>query len=481
MSERTENLKVNEVIKNLDVVDMSVDGFGIGRHRGRAVFIRNGVPGDSVELRVRSIKKGIPFGEIITFNQFSKSRVKHFCEHFIDCGGCKMQHISYDEQLQIKERWVKNALERIGKIDCTSLKPIIGSELTRYYRNKLEFTFSNRKWLTKSEMESEEMIQRNALGFHVPRHFDKILDIDRCYLQNEEINQIRNGLRELAIRENISFYDLKKHTGCLRNVVFRTTTTNDLMVIVQFAYVQQTELIKVMEYLSKGFKTITSLNYVINTKRNDTMTDQEVIHYSGESHITEVFDEIKFRISPKSFFQTNPGQALKLYRKVREIACLNGRELVYDLYTGTGSIAQFIASKCREVIGIEYVEEAVVDARENSKLNNIQNTVFYSGDMAEILNEDLVALHGAPEVVITDPPRAGMHEKVVRHLLHLEPKKIVYVSCNPATQARDIAILLPKYEVKQIQPIDMFPHTMHVENVILLELRKGISTNVQKI
>jgi 23S rRNA (uracil1939-C5)-methyltransferase len=416
-------------------------------------------------------KKNLGEGKILNLKKPSDYRVEAFCEHFGTCGGCKWQHMTYAAQLKFKQKSVSDALSRIAKIDVQGMLPIIASPEDRYYRNKLEFTFSNKRWLMDGEARPEQPVNMDALGFHIPGRFDKILDVHHCYLQADPSNAIRNSVDEFAKRNGYSYYDLKAHTGALRNLIIRTSSTGELMVIVVFAYATEEEITSLMNFVGDTFPQITSLLYILNKKKNDTIFDQEVIAFRGPEFIHEMMEGIKFRIGAKSFYQTNSEQAYKLYQITRDFAGLTGDELVYDLYTGAGTIANFIAGQVREVVGVEYVPSAIEDAKINSQINNITNTKFYAGDMKDVLMPEFIAEHGKPDVIITDPPRAGMHPDVVARLMEIQAPKIVYVSCNAATQARDLLVLKEKYDTMKIQPVDMFPHTQHVENVILLELR----------
>lgn len=470
--------KPNTILQNISVIDIAEEGKGVGKTDELVVFIEKAIPGDVVDVEVYRKKKNFAEAKIIELKKPSDFRTEAFCSHFGVCGGCKWQHMLYDAQLVYKQKSVTDALQRIAKLDLTGLvHPILPSEQTSYYRNKLEYTFSNKRWLTDGEVISEDL-ELNALGFHVPGRFDKILDIEHCYLQADPSNPIRNRVREYALLHNISFYDIKAHTGALRNLIIRTSSTRELMVTVVFAHTAQDDIDGLMAFIADGFPEITSLLYIVNQKMNDTIFDQEVITYSGRDYIYEAMPTnddgtgvIKFRIGPKSFYQTNSEQALRLYQIARDFARFSGDELVYDLYTGAGTIANFVAGQVKQVIGVEYVPQAIEDAKVNSAINNISNTKFFAGDMKDVLTPDFVAEHGKPDVIITDPPRAGMHPDVVNRLMEIEAEKIVYVSCNAATQARDLLVLKEKYEVLDIQPVDMFPHTQHVENVVLLRLR----------
>lgn len=463
-------------IENILITDIAEGGKGVGKTDELVLFVEKAVPGDVVSVELFKKKKNFAEAKVTELISPSEHRTEPFCPHFGVCGGCKWQHMTYDAQLQFKQKSVLDALERLGKVDVSESEGILPSYETRYYRNKLEFTFSNKRWLTDGDMAGEQTGDMNALGFHVPLRFDKILNIDVCYLQSSPSNEIRNALRDFALSENISFYDLRSHEGALRNLIIRTATTGELMVIVVFAYVTQEEVEKTMNYLKDLFPQITSLLYIINQKRNDTIFDQEINVFYGRDYIFEQMGDVAgapdltFKIGPKSFYQTNSLQAHQLYLITREFAGFKGDELVYDLYTGAGTIANFVARHVKQVIGVEYVPTAIEDAVINSGINNITNTKFYAGDMKDVLTPDFVVEHGKPDVIITDPPRAGMHADVVSRILEIEAPKIVYVSCNAATQARDIALLKEKYSVKRIRPVDMFPHTQHVENVVLLEL-----------
>jgi 23S rRNA (uracil1939-C5)-methyltransferase len=461
----------NKVVHNLRIERIAAEGKSVAHHEGKVVFVQNVAPGDLVDVKITRGKSTFMEGEVIHYHEYSKDRIEPFCAHFGTCGGCKWQHINYNLQKEYKRQQVVDQFTRIAKVDIPDVLPILASEKTQYYRNKLDFTFSNNRWLTREEINSGQQFERNALGFHIPKMFDKIIDVDHCYLQGNISNDVRNELRKFALLNGLTFYDLRNQVGLLRNLIIRTTSTGENMVIVQFGEDEPLGIQSVMNFLHEKFPEITSLLYIINQKKNETFHDLEVITFKGKAYIEEEMEGLKFRIGPKSFYQTNSEQAYELYKVAREFADLQGNEVVYDLYTGTGTIANFVAEKSKQVIGIEYVEEAVADAKLNSRINGIENTLFYAGDMKEMLNEVFMENHEKPDVVITDPPRAGMHEEVVRMLLKLASPKIVYISCNPATQARDIAILAEKYNVEKVQPVDMFPQTYHVENVVLLTLR----------
>lgn len=465
------------IIPNLSIIDIAEEGKGVGKADELVVFVDKAVPGDIVDVKIVKKKKNFAEAVIEQIVLPSDLRTDPFCQHFGTCGGCKWQHMGYDSQLKFKHKNVEAALQRLAKIDTTGMEPILGSAENKYYRNKLEYTFSNKRWLNKQDMAARpddlegpnEDLEMNALGFHVPLRFDKILDIQHCYLQAEPSNSIRNSVRTYALNNGMTFYDLRNHEGNLRNLIIRTSSTGEVMVVVVFAYVEQESVNGLMEFLKVNFPEITSLLYIINQKKNDTIFDQEVITYAGRDHIFEEMEGLKFKIGAKSFYQTNSAQAYELYKITKEFAGFKGDELVYDLYTGAGTIANFVASSVKHVVGIEYVPTAIEDAKFNAEFNKIANTTFFAGDMKDILTGDFINTHGKPDVVITDPPRAGMHADVVGRLLEMEAEKIVYVSCNAATQARDLALLKEKYAIVRIKPVDMFPHTQHVENVVLLE------------
>ncbi|MEB2776323.1 23S rRNA (uracil(1939)-C(5))-methyltransferase RlmD [Algoriphagus sp. D3-2-R+10] len=461
----------NKVITNLLIERIASEGKCLGHHEEKVVFVTGVAPGDVVDVRITKGKSSFMEGEPVNFHEYSKERIDPFCPHFGTCGGCKWQHINYDLQKTYKRQQVVDQFQRIAKVEMPEVMPTIGSEKTRYYRNKLDFTFSNKKWLTLEQIRSGEDFDRNALGFHIPKMFDKIIDVDHCYLQGSISNDVRNELRAFALANQLSFYDIRNQVGLLRNLIIRTTSTDQSMVIVQFGENDPEAIQKVMGHLNEKFPDITSLLYVINTKGNETFHDLELVTFAGKAYIEEEMEGLKFRIGPKSFYQTNSEQAYELYKVARDFADLQGNEVVYDLYTGTGTIANFVAKQAKQVIGIEYVAAAIEDAKLNSEINGLDNTLFYAGDMKDMLNEEFIANHAAPDLIITDPPRAGMDEKVVQMLLRLNAPKIVYVSCNPATQARDVALLSEKYKVDKVQPVDMFPQTYHVENVVLLTLK----------
>ena len=459
-------------LQNIEVIDIAEEGKGIGKSDDLVIFIDKAVPGDIVDVELVRRKKKFFEGRIQNLVRPSEHRTDPFCQHFGVCGGCKWQHLSYESQLQFKQKSVIDALQRLAKVDVSGIETILGSKASRYYRNKLEYTFSDKRWLTEGDMRSDEEMEMNALGYHIPGRFDKILDIEHCHLQADPSNDIRNKVREYALLKGFSFYNLRNHEGVLRNLIIRTSSIGELMIIVVFAYPQEEQISDMMEFIKGEFSGVTSLLYIINQKKNDTIFDQDIHVYAGPDHIFENMNGLKFKIGPKSFYQTNSEQAFELYKITKDFAGLKGDELIYDLYTGAGTIANFIAADAKHVIGIEYVPTAIEDAKINSEINNIHNTSFFAGDMKDILCRDFIASHGKPDVVITDPPRAGMHQDVVNCLLEIEAEKIVYVSCNAATQARDIALLKEKYTVARIRPVDMFPHTQHVENVVLLCLTR---------
>ena len=464
--------KVKPFIENVTITDIGAEGKAIARVEDVVVFTTHVIPGDVVDLQVTKKRTKYMEARVTRVVTESPDRVPAFCRHFEVCGGCKWQFLPYEKQLFYKQKQVADQLRRIGRIELPEITPILGSKKTTYYRNKLEFGFSNKRWLTQNEMGLEgDDINMNALGFHVPGMFDKIIDIDKCWLQAGPSNQIRNFVKKYADENRLEFFDRKIQAGLLRNIIVRTSTTGDVMLIVCFFREKTENREKLLAAIAAEFPMITSLMYVINGKGNDTITDQEIVVYKGKDHILEEMEGLKFKIGPKSFYQTNSEQAYELYKVAREFAGLKGDEIVYDLYTGTGTIANFVARNVKKVVGIEYVPEAIEDAQVNSELNGIENTSFFSGDMKKILTSGFIAQHGHPDVIITDPPRAGMDDDVVRTILEASPEKVVYVSCNPATQARDLALMDELYKVIRIQPVDMFPHTHHVENVVLLERR----------
>lgn len=460
------------LLESVTITDVASEGKAIAKVDGMAVFVPHAVPGDVVDIQLTRKKHNYAEGKVVRFVAYSPDRVEPFCEHFGTCGGCKWQMLPYNLQLKYKQKQVEDNLTHIGKVELPEISPILGAPKTTFYRNKLEFTFSNRRWLTEKEVENKELsINREALGFHIPQMFDKVLDIQRCWLQDDISNQIRNTIRRFCLQNNYEFFDLRNQKGLMRNLIIRTTSTGEVMLIVAFFNENKEKREKLLNFISDEFPQITSLLYVINEKANDTITDQKIVTWKGNDCIYEEMEGMKFKIGPKSFYQTNSEQAYNLYKIVREFAQLSGDELVYDLYTGTGTIANFLARSAKKVVGIEYVPEAIDDAIENSRLNRIDNTFFFAGDIKDMLTPDFIVEHGVPDVVVVDPPRAGMHAHVVQTILFAQPRHIVYVSCNPATQARDVNLLAGKYRVTRVQPVDMFPHTHHVENVILLEKR----------
>lgn len=466
---RNKNLPTYE---NVLITDVAAEGNAIAKIDDIVLFVEGVIPGDVVNVQITRKRKRYYEGRVLEIVTPSKDRLPAFCKHFGTCGGCKWQILPYEKQLFYKEKQAKDQLERIGHVSVEEFLPILGSECKEYYRNKLEFTFSNKRWITADEVKTNaEITDSNALGFHVPRLFDKVVDIEHCHLQGDPSNQIRNFIREFALAHNYTFFDIRNHTGLLRNLIIRTSTNGECMVIVVFYEKQNEQINALLTALHEQFPQITSLLYIINQKANDTIGDQEVLTFYGKDFIIEEMENLQFKVGPKSFYQTNSKQAYELYKIAREFAQLTGNELVYDLYTGTGTIANFVARNAKQVIGIEYVPEAIEDAKINSQLNNITNALFYAGDMKDILNDAFIAKHGNPDVIITDPPRAGMHEDVVETILRAMPKRIVYVSCNPATQARDLQALSTAYTIKKSRAVDMFPHTQHVENVVLLEIR----------
>ncbi|MDO5656469.1 MAG: 23S rRNA (uracil(1939)-C(5))-methyltransferase RlmD [Flavobacteriaceae bacterium] len=461
------------ILHHIELATAGAKGASIGKTKeGKTVFVRNAVPGDVVDVQVTKKKSRFIEGNAIHIHQFSDLRTQPVCEHFGVCGGCKWQNMTYEAQLKFKEQEVKDHFERIGKIDVSDCLPILGSDEIYFYRNKLEFSFSNQRWITQEEIDSKvEIENKNALGFHIPGMWSKILDIQKCWLQPDPSNQIRLAVKEFADKNEYSFFDPVQQSGFLRNLMIRSTTTGEIMVLIQFFSEDESKRKALLNHLLELFPQITSLLFAINPKGNDSLYDLNIQTFAGQSHITEVMEGLQFRIGPKSFYQTNPKQALKLYEVARDFADLHGTERVYDLYTGTGTIAQFVSSQAAEVVGVESVQEAIDAAIDNAKLNQIKNCKFVCGDMKNVLNEEFILQNGKPDVIITDPPRDGMHKQVVESILNIEAPKIVYVSCNSATQARDLEILKEKYEVIKIQPVDMFPQTYHVENVVLLHLK----------
>lgn len=463
------------LLEKVTITDVAAEGKALARVDDLVVFVPYVVPGDVVDLQVKRKKNHYAEAVAVKFHEYSPKRAVPFCQHYGVCGGCKWQCLPYDEQIRYKQQQVVDNLTRIGKIELPEISPILGSAKTQFYRNKLEFTFSNKRWLTEEEVKENVVYeQMNAVGFHIPNAFDKVLAIEKCWLQEDISNQIRNAIRDYAYEHNYSFFNLRTQEGMLRNIMIRTSTTGELMVLLQAKITEEGEMERykeLLQFIGNQFPQISSLLYVVNNKCNDTITDLEVHTFKGEDHIFEEMEGLRFKIGAKSFYQTNSEQAYNLYKIARNFAGLTGNELVYDLYTGTGTIANFVSRQAKKVIGIEYVPEAIEDAKVNSAINHIENTLFYAGDMKDILTQEFINEHGRPDVIITDPPRAGMHNDVIDTILFAEPQRIVYVSCNPATQARDLQLLDEKYKVAAVQPVDMFPHTHHVENVVLLEKR----------
>lgn len=462
-----------KTFENIEVLDAGSKGKGIGRASdGRVLIIDQVVPGDVVDVTTYKKRKAYYQAKPNRYIELSPKRTDPVCQHFGVCGGCKWQNMAYEHQLYYKEKEVLENLKRIGKIDIAKTKPILGSEKIYFYRNKMEFSFSSSRWLTESEISSGEDIQnKNALGFHIPGMWDKILNIEKCHLQEDPSNAIRNKIRDFAVENNLEFFNPREQLGLLRTLMIRTSSTGEFMILIQFFQENKAKRELLLDYIIEEFPEVTSLQYVINEKGNDTIYDQEVIKYFGQDFIYEEMEGLKFKINAKSFYQTNSEQAYELYKIARDFANLSGDELVYDLYTGTGTIAQFVAKKAKHVVGIEAVPEAIEDAKENAKLNGIQNTSFFAGDMKKIFTTGFIAEHGQPDVIITDPPREGMHKEVVEQILNVKPKRIVYVSCNSATQARDLQLMDALYKVEKSQAVDMFPQTHHVENVVCLSLR----------
>jgi len=459
------------LLEEVTIENIGAEGKSIARVDNMVVFVKEAVPGDVADLQVFRKKGRYMEARVVRYHKLSDQRTEPFCQHFGVCGGCKWQHLPYDRQLFYKEQQVVDAFRHIAGVEIPPSLPILASNPTTLYRNKLEYTFSNRRWLLDDEVASELPPEHtNAVGLHVPGRFDKVVDLETCYLQDKPTNQVRNFLREKCLALGLSFYDHRSNEGLMRNLIIRTSTLGEVMVILSVQF-DVPEVYELLEAVKNKFPDLTSLMYVINPKLNETLYDQEIIAYAGRDHIFEQLEDLKFKIGPKSFFQTNSYQALRLYQVSRDFAGLSGKEILYDLYTGTGTIANFMAAKASQVVGIESVPESIEDARVNSILNGIENTRFFAGDMKDIFTDSFIRENGKPDVIISDPPRAGMHAKVVEQILRIAPKRIVYVSCNPATQARDVALLARSYKVTRIQPVDMFPHTHHVENVALLEAR----------
>ena len=462
-----------QVFEKVEVLDAAAKGKTIAKAPdGRVIFISNAVPGDVVDVQTFKKRKAYFEGKAVAFHTYSDKRTEPKCQHFGVCGGCKWQDMDYKYQLEYKENEVLNNLKRIGHIDLPELTPILGSAEQYFYRNKMEFSFSDSRWLTLEEIQSDKDLEdKNALGFHIPGMWDKILDIKKCWLQEDPSNAIRNAVKTFAVKHDLEFFNTRHQTGFLRTMMIRTSSTGDIMVLIQFFKEDKANRELILDYIADTFPQITSLQYVINGKANDTIYDQDVICYKGQDHIFEEMEGLKFKINAKSFYQTNSQQAYELYKITREFADLKGDELVYDLYTGTGTIAQFVAKHAKRVVGVESVPDAILAAKANAQLNGINNVEFYVGDMKSVFNDNFIKQHGHPDVVITDPPRDGMHKDVVQQLLNIAPKKIVYVSCNSATQARDLQLMDTFYKVTKVQAVDMFPQTHHVENVVLLERR----------
>ena len=497
-TDMTRKKKPLPILENITIADYAAEGKAVARVDEMVVFVPWAVPGDVVDLQVRRKKHSFMEAEIIRFHEYSKVRTQPFCQHFGVCGGCKWQQIPYDEQLRMKQQQVFDQLTRIGKIQLPEFRPILGSVKTQEYRNKLDFGCANKRYLTDEEIaslphdESQSLKDQPAIGFHITGAFDKILPIEKCWLMDNLHNQIRNEVRDYATKHGLSFFDLRQQVGLLRDVIIRNSNSGEWMVIFQF-HLQASpdpssqgeekrwdseegqKALALLQHIADKFPQITSLMYLDNQKCNDTIGDQDILVFKGNDHIIETMEDLRFKVGPKSFYQTNTEQAYHLYSVAREFAFSNlaahSSPLIYDLYTGTGTIANFVAKRARQVIGIEYVPEAIEDAKVNSRLNGIENTLFYAGDMKDILTDDFISEHGRPDVIITDPPRAGMHPDVVKTILNARPQRIVYVSCNPATQARDLQLLDEQYRVAEVQPVDMFPHTPHVENVVLLTLK----------
>ena len=469
---RKQNRRKPLFLENIEIIDTANKGKSVAKHDSRVIFVQGGVPGDICDITVFKRRKKFWEARIEKIHTLSFRRAEPKCEHFGTCGGCKWQNMNYTSQLEFKQNEVLNNLKRIGGIKLPKHEEIIGSKNEYFYRNKMEFTFSNKRWLTLEEIQSNtEIADKDALGFHVPGMFDKVIDLNNCYLQKEPSNSIRLSVKQFADKNGLSYFDIRNHAGLLRNLLIRTSSTNDLMVLVQFFEDDKKNINLLMEHIKISFPEITSLLYVINQKANDTMYDQDIICFNGKDHIMEEMDGLHFKIGAKSFFQTNSKQAKILYQKTKELAAITENDLVYDLYTGTGTIAQYVATSAKKVVGIDSVEEGIQAAYKNAELNNIENCTFYTGDMKEIFTDEFIVENGTPDVIITDPPRDGMHKKVVEQILKIGAKRIVYISCNSATQARDLALMDNLYKVTQIQSVDMFPQTHHVENIVVLELK----------
>lgn len=469
--------KIFPILEGVKIEAVAAEGKAVAHVNDMAVFVPFVVPGDIVDLRIRKKRKNYAEAEVVRFVEYSPLRVKPVCKHFGVCGGCKWQNLPYDEQLKAKQQQVFDQLTRIGKVELPKFLPILGSEKIFEYRNKTEYGCANKRWYTRAELDAlppDAGLSQGAIGFHITGAFDKIYPIEKCWLMDDLHNQIRNDIYQYAKENSLSFFDIRGHKGLLRDIMFRNSNTGEWMLLIQFHYDDPTDKEKaqlLLQHLVDKFPQITSLLYVDNQKCNDTFGDLELTTFKGNDYIIETMEDLKFKVNAKSFYQTNTDQAYRLYCVARDFAHLEGNEIVYDLYTGTGTIANFVAHQAQKVVGIEYVPEAIENAKVNSQINGIENTDFFAGDMKDILTDDFIAEHGQPEVIITDPPRAGMHPDVVKVILNAAPKRIVYVSCNPATQARDLSLLDPLYRVEAVQPVDMFPHTPHVENVVLLSKR----------
>lgn len=472
-------MKKGDILSDIVIETMAAEGKCIAKVDGLVIFLQGGAPGDTVEVSLTKIKSNYLEGKVVNVQKLSPHRAEPFCEHFGTCGGCSWQHINYETQLKYKQQQVIDNLERIGGLTLPAMTPIFASKKTNYYRNKLDYTFTANRWLTKDELDIaiEEKRYDVGLGYHIPRMYDRVFDVNNCYLQPDPSNAIRLLAKKVAVEHEIPFFDLRKQIGFLRTLTIRTANTGEVMIILQVTYDEMKWIELIMKTLTDAFPQITSANYIINGKKNDTFADLDVVCWKGNSYITEQMQKpdgsgtLQFRVGPKSFYQTNSDQAFELYKVAWQIADLKGDELVYDLYTGTGTIANFVAGQAKKVVGLEYVAAAIDDAKVNSKINHIHNTDFYAGDMKDLLNDNFLSQHGRPDTIITDPPRAGMHEDVTNMLLKAAPKRIVYVSCNAATQARDLKILSDKYDITAVQPVDMFPQTIHVENVARLDIK----------
>jgi 23S rRNA (uracil1939-C5)-methyltransferase len=468
---KMEGIGKNQAFEDVEIVDISSEGLGVAKVNNFVIFVEGAVPGDVCDFQVYKKKKSHSFAKVTTLKIASSRRTEPVCSYFGTCGGCKWQNLAYESQLFFKQKQVTEAFKRLAKVEVGEMLPIVGCKESYFYRNKLDFAFSNKKWLTTEQIGSGEKIDnRNGLGFHIAGAFDKVLDIEECHLQSDLSNEIRNEVRSFVLKNDFEFFDIKIQIGLMRSLIIRTSSTGEVMVIFSFFKNDEEKIKMVLNHVKEKFPQITSLVYVINPKGNDTIFDLDVHCFHGKPFMYEEMEGLKFKVGPKSFYQTNSAQAYELYKVARDFANLQGNEVVYDLYTGTGTIAQFVAAKARKIVGVESVPSAIEDAIENAKLNNITNASFFAGDMKNVFTNDFIAEHGTPDIIITDPPRIGMDEKVTRKILEIAPKRIVYVSCNPASQARDVAILSEKYKVVKMQAVDMFPQTLHIENVALLEL-----------